>query len=48
MISEDKDSFVIATGSKALKVNELQLEGKKRMKASDFLNGRSIEGSKLG
>ncbi len=48
VISEDKDSFVIATGSKALKVNELRLEGKKRMKASDFLNGRSIEGSKLG
>lgn len=48
VIREDKDSFVIATGSKALKVNELQLEGKKRMKASDFLNGRSIEGSKLG
>ena len=48
VISEDKDSFVIATGDKALKVNELQLEGKKRMKASDFLNGRSIEGSKLG
>ena len=48
VISEDKDSFVIATGEKALKVNELQLEGKKRMKASDFLNGRSIEGSKLG
>ena len=48
VISEDKDSFVIATGSKALKVNELQLEGKKRMKASDFLNGRSLEGSKLG
>lgn len=46
--SEDKDSFVIATGDKALKVNELQLEGKKRIKASDFLNGRSIEGSKLG
>ncbi|MCR5429841.1 MAG: methionyl-tRNA formyltransferase [Eubacterium sp.] len=48
VISEDKDSFTIATGNKALKVNELQLEGKKRMKASDFLNGRSIEGSKLG
>ncbi len=48
VISEDKDSFVIATGDKALKVNELQLEGKKRMKTSDFLNGRSIEGSKLG
>ena len=48
VICEDKESFVIATGDKALKVNELQLEGKKRMKASDFLNGRSIEGSKLG
>ncbi len=48
VVSEDKDSFVIATGDKALKVNELQLEGKKRMKTSDFLNGRSIEGSKLG
>ena len=48
VISEDKDSFTIATGNKALKVNELQLEGKKRMKASDFLNGRSIEGKLLG
>ena len=48
VISEDKNSFVIATGDKALKVNELQLEGKKRMKTSDFLNGRSIEGCKLG
>ncbi len=48
VISEDKDSFTIAAGKQALKVNELQLEGKKRMKASDFLNGRSIEGSKLG
>ena len=48
VISEDKDSFVIATGEKGLKVNELQLEGKKRMKAADFLNGRSIEGKLLG
>ena len=48
VISEDKDSFVVATGDGALKINELQLEGKKRMKTSDFLNGRSIKGSKLG
>ena len=48
VISEDKNSFVIATGDKALKVNELQLEGKKRMKASDYLNGRSMEGKRLG
>ena len=48
VISEDKNSFVIATGDKALKVYELQLEGKKRMKASDYLNGRSMEGKRLG
>ncbi len=48
VISEDKTSFVVATGDGALKINELQLEGKKRMKTSDFLNSRSIEGIKLG
>lgn len=48
VISEDKTSFVVATDDGALKINELQLEGKKRMKTSDFLNGRSIKGSKLG
>ena len=48
VISEDKTSFVVATKDGALKINELQLEGKKRMKTSDFLNGRSIKGSKLG
>ena len=48
VVSEDKTSFVIATGNGGLKVNELQLEGKKRMKTSDFLNGRSIVNKKLG
>ncbi|MDO4622088.1 MAG: methionyl-tRNA formyltransferase [Eubacteriales bacterium] len=39
----------IATGKGVLAVTELQLEGKKRMKVSDFLRGRSVEtGTILG
>lgn len=37
------DSFVIKCGEGALRIKELQAEGKKRMKAADFLRG-----SKLG
>lgn len=38
-----KDSFCIQTGNGLLKINEVQLEGKKRMEVSAFLLGYSIE-----
>jgi methionyl-tRNA formyltransferase len=34
--------FVVATGDKAIKINELQLEGSKKMSASDFMLGRKL------
>ena len=44
-----KDSIVVATGKNALAITELQLEGKKRMSARDFLVGRTVEiGTMLG
>ena len=44
-----KDAIVVATGKDGLAVTELQLEGKKRMAARDFLAGRAVEvGTKLG
>ena len=44
-----KDSFKVATAEGALQINELQLEGKKRMSVSDFLRGYQLEnGTKLG
>lgn len=49
IISVDKDSFSIRTGNGALKVLDVQLEGKKRMKTADFLRGCSLVcGTKLG
>ena len=38
-----KDALIIRTGSGALAVKELQLEGKKRMAAGDFLRGYQVE-----
>ena len=37
-----KDFIRVATGKGSLKILELQLEGKKRMKTGDFLNGAKI------
>src|SRR2546427_5709294 len=34
-----KDQLIVATGKDALALNEVQLEGKKRMSASEFLRG---------
>lgn len=49
IISVDKKSFTVQCGEGILKVNEVQLEGKKRMKTEDFLRGCKIEpGQKLG
>ncbi len=44
----NKDSFLVKTGANYLKVEELQLEGKKRMLVKDFLLGYKLEvGTKL-
>ena len=44
-----KDAIIVATGKDGLAITELQLEGKKRMTARDFLAGRAVEtGTKLG
>lgn len=44
-----KQDFTVATGQGTLRIRELQLEGKKRMSAHDFLLGvRIAPGDKLG
>ena len=49
VIDIEKDSFTIACGNNALKIFELQLEGKKRMDTKSFLAGYKLEkGSVLG
>ena len=42
----NKNVFTVACGSQALEINELQLEGKKRMATGDFLRGYSLETGK--
>ncbi|MDE6017010.1 MAG: methionyl-tRNA formyltransferase [Acetatifactor sp.] len=49
ILDTDKDSVLISCGQGALRVLELQLEGKKRMSAHDFLLGVKMEpGEMLG
>ena len=49
VIDIDKESFAIACGEGAIEVLEVQLEGKKRMSAGDFLKGSSLNiGQELG
>ncbi|CAM3256342.1 methionyl-tRNA formyltransferase [Brevibacillus invocatus] len=51
ILARDEDGLIIACGSGAVKITELQPEGKKRMSALDFLRGagNSIEiGTKVG
>jgi len=49
IIDVAKDSFTVMTGEGALKILEMQLEGKKRMPTDAFLRGYSIEvGEQLG
>ena len=49
VLSTDKDSLLISCGQGALRVLELQMEGKKRMSARDFLLGVRLEpGEVLG
>ena len=49
IIRVEKDSITVACGEGALQIYALQLEGKKRMSAKDFLVGRTVEiGTMLG
>ncbi len=49
IINIEKDSITVACGNNALKILELQLEGKKRMDTKSFLTGYKLEkGSLLG
>ena len=49
VVKISKDSFVVACKDSLLKVNEVQLEGKKRMDAGSFLRGFELnEGTILG
>jgi len=49
VISVAKDSFDVLTGNGALRIRELQLEGKRKMTAEEFLRGFSLEaGTVLG
>ena len=47
IIDIDKESFTIACGKNALKIFELQIEGKKRMDTKSFLAGFKLEKGKL-
>lgn len=42
VIKVEKDAIYVKTGNGALKITELQLEGKKRMKVKDFLLGYKV------
>ncbi|MDE7222261.1 MAG: methionyl-tRNA formyltransferase [Acetatifactor sp.] len=49
VVAVGKQDFVVATGQGLLRIRELQLEGKKRMSAHDFLLGvRLTPGDRLG
>lgn len=49
ILKVDRDSIQVAAGSGAIVIDELQLEGKKRMKARDFLLGVKMQpGEMLG
>ncbi|MCM1120633.1 MAG: methionyl-tRNA formyltransferase [bacterium] len=49
VVSVGKQDFAVATGQGVLQIRELQLEGKKRMSARDFLMGvRIAPGDRLG
>nr|WP_194709997.1 methionyl-tRNA formyltransferase [Pseudoalteromonas sp. S16_S37] len=51
VLSSDKNGIVIACAEQALKITQLQPQGKKPMSAQDFLNGRAdwvAPGSKVG
>lgn len=48
ILEKSKDRIKVATGKGSLYINELQIEGKKRMNAQAFLNGYDITADRLG
>ena len=48
ILSAGKEGLLVQTGDGALLCKEVQLEGKKRMKAEDFLRGYKIRTPMLG
>lgn len=49
IIKITKDTFTVITGEHALEIEEVQLQGKRRMTSEDFLRGYSLKiGTKLG
>jgi methionyl-tRNA formyltransferase len=51
VLHADKQGIVIACGQNALRITQLQPQGKKPMSAQDFLNGRAewvAAGNKVG
>lgn len=49
VIAREKQSFTVKCGKNGLKIQEVQLQGKKRMHTKDFLVGNQIEaGMRLG
>jgi len=49
VIAVTKDHFEVSTGSGSVEIEEVQLEGKKRMNSADFLRGVHIKaGDRLG
>ncbi len=49
LFADIKNGLIVATGDGAIKINELQLEGGKKMTARDFLVGNKLsKGDKLG
>lgn len=49
LIAAGRDGIIVACGSGSLRIEELQLEGRKRLSASEFLAGCRLEpGSRLG
>lgn len=49
VLKVDKESFLVACGQGAIRILEVQLEGKKRMSTHDFLLGVKVkEGDRLG
>jgi len=49
VIATGKDGIIVACGSGSIRIEELQLEGRKRLSAAEFLAGYRLEpGSRLG
>ena len=49
VVCVEKDSFVVQTGKDALRIRSLQLEGKKKVTARDFMLGYEVScGMRLG